>query len=330
LVLEKSGMKKSVIIIIHIAFWSVLLLTKFAVPLAHQFLSPDELGEMVLFTTFLPPLFFYLGYWVIMRIKWKVRHLLAIIGGVAAIYLGLYIRSDKLFAYALVPTSVISLYIIVGALFRFFIDWFKKKNDVLVLEKENVVSGLARLKSQVNPHFLFNTLHNIDALIYEDKDKASQSLVKLADMMRYMLTDAKADYVSLHKEINHLNDYLSLELIRLKNEEFVKFSINGDDSGYKIAPMLLIPFIENAFKHSVDSDIENGIRIKISIKNRTLCFNCENDFDASEIDKDKCHGIGLDTVKKRLQLIYKNNYNLSIRSEEQVFKVNLEINLNEN
>ena len=324
-------MKKSVVIYIHIVFWIALLATKFISPiLTTAFLSPNEFGSIALYVGFFAPIFFYIGYYGIMRIKWNRNYLLITILGVFSIYIILFLISKKLFAYSIAPISSVFLWTTIGCLFRFFIDWFKKKNDVIVLEKENMTSNYILLKNQINPHFLFNTLHNIDTLIHDNQEKASKSLVKLSDIMRYMLKDAKSDWVELQKEIEHLENYLSLEQLRLKNEKFLNYSISGDYKGIKIAPMIMISFVENAFKHSVDSSIENGIIIKIRIENKSLIFVCENRFDKSERDIDKDHGIGLDTVKKRLDLIYKNRYKLLINSDESTFKVNLEIELNEN
>ncbi len=222
------------------------------------------------------------------------------------------------------------LWLTLGCLFGFFVDWYNKRNDIKALERENLTSNLAMLKFQINPHFLFNTLHNIDTLIHENQENASKSLIKLSDIMRYMLHDAKSELVELEKEVEHLQNYLSLEQLRLKNEKFLNYSINGNSKGINIAPMIMIPFVENAFKHSVDSDIENGITININIENNTLNFKCENCFDTSDTDKDNTHGIGLNTVKKRLNLIYKDRYNLSIRSDNSIFKVDLKIELHEN
>ncbi len=222
------------------------------------------------------------------------------------------------------------LWLTLGCLFGFFVDWYNKQNDIKALERENLTSNLAMLKFQINPHFLFNTLHNIDTLIHENQENASKSLIKLSDIMRYMLHDAKSELVELEKEVEHLQNYLSLEQLRLKNEKFLNYSINGNSKGINIAPMIMIPFVENAFKHSVDSDIENGITINITIENNSLNFKCENYFDTSDTDKDNTHGIGLNTVKKRLNLIYKEKYNLSIRSDNSIFKVDLKIELHEN
>ena len=217
--------------------------------------------------------------------------LFAIIGIVAS-YLILFWVSKKSFAFGIAPLSTIFLWTAIGCLFRFFIDWFNKKNEVLVLEKENILSNLELLKYQINPHFLFNTLHNIDALINENQEKASKSIVFLSDIMRYMLKDTKSEFVELQKEILYLENYFSLERLRLKNDNFLNYSIIGRNNELKIAPMILIPFVENAFKHSVDSSIENGIIIRIEIEKSRLIFNCENRYDKSETEKDETSGIG--------------------------------------
>lgn len=323
-------MKKSVIVYIHVIFWVAILATNLITPLLVRLLTAKEFGVIAEYAKLLPPVFFYVGYFGVMRIKWKRSYLLFSIIGIVSSYLVLFFISIKAFAYGIAPLSSVFLWMTIGCLFRFFFDWFKKKSDVIVLEKENVVSNMALLKYQINPHFLFNTLHNIDTLIHDNQEKASKSLVKLSDIMRYMLKDAKSDSVELQKEIEHLESYLSLEKLRLKNGKFLNYSISGDSPGNKIAPMIMIPFVENAFKHSVDSSIENGIEIRIRIENHTLIFECNNKFDKSETDKDRVHGIGLDTVKKRLDLIYRNNHKLSINSDDSVFKVNLELELNDN
>lgn len=324
-------MKKSIVIYAHIIFWIALIATRFLSPfLGRTYLSITEFGYLTVYSTFMTPLFFYVGYLFVMKIQWRSKYIKLSILGALAFYLILFLISEKAFAYGILPLSSFFLWTTIGSLFRYFIDWFKKRNDVLILEKENVSSNLAVLKNQINPHFLFNTLHNIDALIYENQDKASKSLVKLSDIMRYMLKDTQSDFVELKNEIEYLENYLSLEQLRLKTERFLNYSLSGNYDGLKIAPMILISFVENAFKHSVDSNIENGIIIKISIENKKLFFVCENRFDQYDTDKDKGHGIGLETVKKRLSLIYKNKHNLTINSDNSVFKVNLEIELNEN
>ncbi len=323
-------MKKSVIIYLHMFFWMVLLLTHLFTIFSTRYLLPEEYGKISLYTTLLQPVFFYIGYLLIMKIK--RNHLFYLFIGIIGIlisYLVLFLVSKKAFAIGFTPLSSVFLWSIIGGLFRFFIDWFKKKNNVLLLEKEKIHSNLALLKSQINPHFLFNTLHNIDTLIYDNQDKASKSLVKLSDMMRYMLKDTQSDFVGLQQEILFLENYFALEQLRINNEHFFNYTINGNTNGYKIAPMILIPFVENAFKHAVNSSVENGITVKITIKSHILIFHCKNQYEMTETDKDNTHGIGLKTVQKRLDMIYQNKYTLNINSENSVFTVNLELELHE-
>lgn len=270
-------------------------------------------------------IFFFYTKLIIRNVRFIIYPLLLIV----PFYVGHVIwGGNNTYKYmdALMTVVVILFFGLLGGLFQFFTDWFKKNKLKVELERKNYESNFALLRSQINPHFLFNTLHNIDTLIHDNQEKASKSLVKLSDIMRYMLKDANLDLVELNKEIEHLESYLSLEKLRLKNEGFLNYKIAGDYKNIKIAPMIMIPFVENAFKHSVDSSIENGMKIENGILN----FSCKNQFDASEVDKDKVHGIGLKTVKKRLDLIYPNKHKLTIDSGNSIFKVNLEIELNEN
>ncbi len=323
-------MKKSEVVLMHVLFWLALLSTKFVSPiLVTQLLSAKEYGTVFLYMQYLLPVFFYLGYGLIMSIKWRRGYILFVLVGIVFVYIALFFTSQKAFAYGIAPISSVFLWTAIGCLFRFFIDWFKKRNEVLLLEKENMASRLGLLRSQINPHFLFNTLHNIDALIYNNQDKASQSLIKLSGIMRYMLNDAQSDLVELQKELEHLENYLSLEKLRLINAKFLKFDIGRNTNDLKIVPMLLIPFVENAFKHSVESNIENGISLQIKIDNGMLYLNCENKYDHSNTDKDKSHGIGLETVKKRLALNYPQQHKLQINRTNTTFQIHLELILND-
>lgn len=322
-------MKKSIVVYAHIVFWIVLFATRFLSPVfGSRYLAVVEYGYINVFITFMMPVFFYVGYLFVMKINWRSKYLTIGVFAALVLYLALFLLSKKAFAYGIAPLSSFFLWTTIGGLFRYFIDWFKKKNDVLLLEKENVSSKLAVLKSQINPHFLYNTLHNIDALIYEDRDKASKSLEKLSDIMRYMLSDTQTDFVDLQKELDYLSNYLALQQLRLKSERFLHYAVNGDCHGLTIAPMILIPFVENAFKHSVDSTAENGLVIRIDIQHGLLTFVCSNRFNPSDTDKEKSHGIGLENVRKRLSLIYDKKHTLSIRTADSVYNVNLTIELN--
>ena len=328
-------MKKSIVVSIHIIFWIILIASKLSRIFVFKYLSSSELGSIFMFLGFLVPIYFYIGYWGVMKlIKKKGFILYSSIGKLFSFiiltYLILLFISNKAFAYGMAPISSMIFWAALGCLFKFFIDWFQKRNEIILLDSQNNESKLALLRTQINPHFLFNTLHNIDTLIKDNQEKASKSLIRLSDIMRYMLQETKSEKVLIEKELEHIENYTLLEKLRLKNENFFKLKIEGDYSGVKVSPMLFIPFVENAFKHSVDSEMENGIGINFSFDKNTITFICENHYDASETEKDSTHGIGLKTVKSRLNLIYPEKHKLVIKKGDAIFKVKLEINTYEN
>jgi sensor histidine kinase YesM len=260
------------------------------------------------------------------KLKWVLYTIAIIIGGCATykIFWG-----EKLSViYQLVWNLHLDIFLFfsfLGTMVQFQLQANNKSNEVrLELSK----AQLALLRSQINPHFLYNTLHNIDALIVEKPEKASQSVIMLSDIMRYMMQDVQSEYVKLTDEIEYLTNYVALERLRLKNDKFVHIQVNGLFEGLYIAPMLMIPFVENAFKHAVDSDRENGINIQLSMQDNTFNFVCQNSYDPMETEKDTTHGIGLETVKKRLELLYHNAHQLTIHKEDTVFNVHLKVNLN--
>jgi len=195
------------------------------------------------------------------------------------------------------------------------------------LEQQNLKTELALLRTQLNPHFLFNSLHNIDTLIKKDPDQASEQLLKLSDIMRYMLYDSNVDQISLQKEVEHMENFISLQELRLKDQSVIEFKKSGDFRSVNIAPMMLISFVENIFKHYKPNGVENKISIRLEVLNGNLEFYCFNPYEASDTNKDKTQGIGLDTVKRRLELIYPHKYSLKINDKNNTFEIDLKINL---
>lgn len=319
-------MKKSIIIWCHILFWLILFFSSLFNVMMYDYEHLDAFRHL----HFADPVFFYIGYFCTMKLLKFKKIFLYVIIFIFLSYMTIFFISLNYFAYAIMPFYSFFTWFSFGVVFRFFVDWFQKRNGILSLEKENAESKLALLRTQINPHFLFNTLNNIDSLIKDNPENASQSLSKLSDIMRYMLKDEKIEKVLLSDEIEFIKKYVSLEQLRLKNDNFFKMNIVDDCNNKKIAPMMLIPFVENAFKHSVDSDIENGIMIDIVVAENKLTFICENKFYEKETEKDMTHGIGLDTVRKRLNMIYPNKHNLKIITENSLFNVKLEIYFDEN
>ena len=186
---------------------------------------------------------------------------------------------------------------------------------------------LALLRSQINPHFLYNTLHNIDSLIASEPAKASNAVIMLSDIMRYMMKDSPNERVRLSDEVDYLSNCIALERLRLKKDTFVRFEVAGAVEKFDIAPMLLIPFVENAFKHASPLDNDRRIAITLSVEGDALHFSCSNPFDPTVTEKDNTHGIGLDTVRKRLELLHPNAYTLSLTNESAVFRAELKLPL---
>jgi len=215
--------------------------------------------------------------------------------------------------YAFLHTSL-------GCVF-FFIQYslFKEKQAQQLLV-ENKKTELAYLRSQVNPHFLFNTLNNIYSLVYQKSDKALPALEKLTSMLRYSLYEGE-EKIGLEKEINSIENFIILEEMRYDYPLNIDFIIEGSLSNISIPPFLLLPLVENAFKHG---DLKAPLKIKLQVSNKQLIFQVFNQIKIKQ--KDKVGGIGLENIKKRLELIYGDDHQFTINQNESIFNVQLTIN----
>lgn len=201
--------------------------------------------------------------------------------------------------------------------------------DKLLKEKENenLKTELSFLRSQVSPHFMFNVLNNMVALARKKSDQLEPSLIKLSSLMRYMLYEADEDLVSLESEVEYLQSYIDLQLQRFGNKVSVKLNFSEIDADYDIEPMLLIPFVENAFKHGVSGVEDAVIEIELKAVNNQLSFLVRNQFNNQLVEiKDKTSGIGLANVKRRLLLLYNSNHQLIINGANKYFTVSLQLN----
>jgi two-component system, LytTR family, sensor kinase len=216
-------------------------------------------------------------------------------------------------------------------LFLFAIGWMAQNFFVVRRQKEEIerkqlAAELNLLKSQINPHFLFNVLNSIYSLSLKKSDKAPEMVLKLSDLLRYMLYDTKQDTVRLEQELTQLRDYLAIEKVRIGERQQIELQIEGLADGLEIAPLMLVPFVENAVKHGLDSISEQGyIRIRVTISNGILHFECANNYK-TRVRRPQ-GGIGLENVRRRLQLIYPHNHTLYIRDEDNIFTVALTIKL---
>jgi len=204
----------------------------------------------------------------------------------------------------------------------------KREKEASELKSENLNSELKFLRSQINPHFLFNALNNIYSLSVMKSDKTPDNILKLSDMLRYIIYDCNADRVPLEKEINYINNYIDLQ--KLKDDQITNIEVDFKESDPKsmIAPMIFIPFIENSFKHSKIEDIKQGwIKIKIQNIDSKLLFVIKNSLPKDKYTKDNVGGVGLENVKRRLELVYPEKHMLSIESLDHEFTVELEVSL---
>lgn len=185
---------------------------------------------------------------------------------------------------------------------------------------------LAFLKAQIQPHFLYNTLNTIYALVIEGSPHTAGAITRLSGMMRYVTDEAPQDYVPLSNELNYLESYITLQELRFGTTVGISSIVNGDPDGYRIPPMLLIPFIENAFKHGINPEEDSGIVVRINISNDILRMNVRNRLVHSRRERDSS-GKGLSNTKARLALLYPGRYELNTSTEDGVYAVSLSLTL---
>ena len=204
-------------------------------------------------------------------------------------------------------------------------DALRKEQENKSLREEKTQAELAFLKNQINPHFLYNTLNYIYSLAYPVSDKLADAVIKLSQLMRYMLTENPDGQVDLQKEVDYIENYISIYQLRFEDAFFVDFKAEGNIAGKRVAALLLIPFVENAFKHGVVNDPSRPIRIHLKLTGQRLEFTVSNKI--SQNQKDHSTGVGLVNVRRRLELIYPKQHEFFISNNGQTYKTTLVIGL---
>ncbi len=211
---------------------------------------------------------------------------------------------------------------------KFVKHWYLKEQRNLQLQKENTAAQMQLLTAQVHPHFLFNTLNNIFSQTQTESPKGSKMIMGLSDMLRYILYEGQKPLVPLKQELQMIAEYINLEKIRYGNKLDVHVLIPDRAEDIYIAPLLLLPFIENAFKHGTSNMLVNPwINLTIEIKHTLLVMKLMNGKSPGREPKQGNSGIGINNVRKRLELLYKDKYDLQIREEDEVFVVDLKVEL---
>ncbi|MDO5970868.1 histidine kinase [Flavivirga aquimarina] len=325
--------------LLHVGFWIIYLLFPFLKSVGkdtpYHFYS--ELNDLLF-----AMIVFYVSYLIFFPSKkyiWNVV-LLFILFCILG-YLNLNVHNwlfsgthEKSFLsyYAI---GYISTYTVLS-LFAFVLysikESYKKQAELEEANRKKQQAELSGLKSQINPHFLFNTLNTIYSSAIKKENKTAEMILKLSDSFRYVLHEGQNEYVSLKKEITHIKDYISLQEERLSNKLNIEFSTSIDNYEQDISPLLLISFVENAFKYtSLLRGSQHQIKIRITLKDKVFAFLCENPFNRNaeeEIDANwKECGIGIANTKKRLKYLYPNNHQLHIEELNKLFKVTLNIQL---
>ncbi|CAL1517453.1 hypothetical protein MMC2321_01189 [Chitinophaga sp. MM2321] len=210
---------------------------------------------------------------------------------------------------------------------RLSMDWYGQQLLIQRMTVEKLNAEVNFLRAQVNPHFLFNVLNNLYALTLKKSELAPETVLKLSEMMEYMLYDSTDAKVLLEKEITYLSNYIELERHRFSSEFIISLNINAELSGHEIAPLLLLPLVENAFKHGLSKQTENSwLTVGIELNNKTLTVIIENSKPLSVSNKSK-GGIGLDNLRKRLNMLYPAKHHLALEDNKNAYRAKLIIEL---
>ena len=287
------------------------------------------------------PLGFYLFYFILFskinqRIKWYKILLygiaIVLFSGLITTTMFIFLKKANnehiniLLPFFMFMTSLAALiHGFLGLFMRSFFNWFNLRKEKEQLTEQNHQIELALVTAQLNPHFLFNSLNNIDILIHKDQEKASNYLNKLSDILRYMLFDAKAEYMPFDTELHFIEKYVALHQLRAANSDYVKLTHELENTHGQVASLVFIPFIENAFKYSSTYKEGNAVQIAFTSHEKKLSFVCKNRITQTNEPFTNSNGLGNELLKKRLDLIYKENYTLDIQEENGYFCVALTI-----
>jgi len=217
--------------------------------------------------------------------------------------------------------------LLIGGMVRLWISFINNQQEKKALENAKLNAEISLLKSQIQPHFLFNTLNSIYSLAHQKSDKTESTILKLSELLRYMLYESAEEKVALSKEITYLTNYIQLQRMRLSSKVKIEYEVAGNTDGCRIAPMLLITFIENTFKHGVSYLKPGAINIWIRVFEKTLTLHTANPHIESNSFTEG--GLGLKNVTRRLDLLYQGKYELAIAKDESQYIVDLKLDLND-
>ncbi|WP_162903089.1 sensor histidine kinase [Taibaiella koreensis] len=340
-------MRRSVIVLLHTCYWLLYLLLITTILLALPKTRPplEHLAQVLFFSPFaafalLPGVLGFYSYYLVLFDRWLMRkRLLACVvwgilfalvaGGIATFLLSFplnalgQLRFPQSFFMGIFLCMLAGIHGIIGLVLKGFIRWYGDIRIKEELQRRHHETELALIKSQINPHFLFNTINNIDVLIGKDPVKASLFLNQLSGIMRYMLYETRTEKVPLAKELDYIEAYLDLQRIRSANRDFVQYNLQGDPGNHMIAPMLLIAYIENAFKHAAGKREGPAVQISVGISAERIEFRCDNYYQRNGVRDEVYSGLGNELLQRRLELLYPGRHRLSLSDQSDLYSVQL-------
>jgi sensor histidine kinase YesM len=328
-------------ITLQVLIWAVILSLPFVVSTGKGNGIDGIPALFLTYVTMINMAIFYLhAYWIFPaffnRRNWWVYILTTLLLVIGSFQLKWYILSAgypevarRVSTYRFIFPSSVAFFIL-SFFYRLMIDRFRTEREQKERQATELLTELKFLRSQISPHFLFNVLTNLVSLARKKSDSLEPALIKLSELLRYMLYDTQGKKVPLQTEVEYLNNYLDLQRLRFGNDVEIdsRIDADGEAMAYTIEPMLLIPFVENAFKHGVGYSGRPGIVLRLSVAYKTLTFEVRNKYEPEPAEaKDESSGIGLGNVLSRLNLLYRNKYTLSINDANGVFHIVLTLQL---
>ncbi len=230
----------------------------------------------------------------------------------------------------IIQAGATSIFIVIFvAMLHFAKEWFEFEARKKEIENEKLLSELNFLKAQINPHFLFNTLNNLYYLAYSQSPNTTEVIAKLSQMMRYMIYDTNQPKVLMSKEIEYMQNYISLERLRLNNQTPIEFTVNDEGKDVWITPLIFITFLENAFKHGISNNSTDAwVKASIKLTGDTCVYTVANSKSrTAKVDNGGKSGIGLQNVQRRLALSYPDRYSLQVEDTDKSYSVELKLTL---
>ncbi|HEV2479183.1 MAG TPA: histidine kinase [Puia sp.] len=334
---------KYITVSLHVLIWGMIMLTPYLISNAHNGYKVNNLplayfivGDLIHIGVF-----YTNAFWLWPRFLNRQRYGMYVLGAIGLIICGFELKMlvQRIFfsevpkeftriRFLLMPSIGI---LIISCLYRIILDRVRFERQQKERQAAQLATELRFLRSQISPHFLFNVLTNLVSLARKRSDQLEPSLIMLSELMRYMLYDTQGKKVTLGTEIDYLHSYIELQKLRFGNDIAISnhIEVSGGDRNLTIEPMLLIPFVENAFKHGVGHSGEPRIDIRLSVDREWMRFEVENTvFDpADPAGKEEHSGLGLNNVVTRLKLLYPDHHTLTIRREDHLFHITLTLQL---